>query len=189
VVVVVGLLTSPFILILGCFYLLAVLSGPFLARLVVCVGLLVAGLAWRRRNTAAAPAGAAQAAGWGWPAASPGKPARPHTPEQQGWTVTRPPQPSRPGRPAPASTTPALPAGAVEELQLVAVLGDRSGRQAELHLAPGMAHLPLVVLARQVAAVLAAEQGDTGWRLELLEVADPAAAGQPDAATSWGWGG
>jgi hypothetical protein len=52
-----------------------------------------------------------------------------------------------------------------------------------------MAALPIAVLARQAAGLLAAEQGDTGWRLELVEVVDPAHASQPDGPTPWGWGG
>jgi hypothetical protein len=72
------------------------------------------------------------------------------------------------------------------------VLSNQAGQRAELHLAPGMATLPIAVLARQAAGLMSAEHGDSGWRLELVEVVDPARASQPGgrgAQPPWGWGG
>jgi hypothetical protein len=189
--VVVSLLISPFVVGLTAFYLLA-LPGPFLVRLVLCVGLVVGCLAWRRSDrTAAAPGGA----GWADEAVWPGRDVRePEAPAAQGgarWTVTRRPDRWEGGPAASTQEAPALP-GRAGELQLVAVLVNQTGQQAELHLAPGMANLPVAVLARQAAGLMSAEQGDTGWRLEWLEVVDPARAGQPGgpgARMPWGWGG
>jgi hypothetical protein len=189
--VVVSLLTSPFVVGLAAFYLLAALPGPLLVRLVLCVGLVVGCLAWRRSAHSAATSGAASwADGDMWPdhrRAPEASAAR----GEAGWTVTRP-GPGWEGGPGVApQSAPAL-SGPPGELHLVAVLVNHNGQQAELHLAPGMANLPVAVLVRQAAGLMAAEQGDTGWRLEWLEVIDPARVGQPsgpDGQMPWGWGG
>jgi hypothetical protein len=190
--VVVSLLTSPFVVGLAAFYLLVALPGPFLVRLVLCVGLVVGGLVWRRSDrTAAAPSGAGWAEEVVWPGDHARAPAAPAAPGGAGWTVTRRPDRWEGGPDASTQEAPALP-GRAGELQLVAVLVNQTGQQAELHLAPGMANLPVAVLARQAAGLLAAEQGDTGWRLEWLVVVDPARASQPSglgAQMPWGWGG
>ena len=180
-----SLLTSPFVVGLAAFYLLLALPGPFLARLVLCAGLVIGCLAWRRRDRASlASHEPPWAIGGGWVDDDTVMEDAPE--DEQGWTVTRPPAGRRRARPAPA--TAAL-TDRVGEPQLVAVLSNQAGQRAELHLAPGMAALPIATLARQAAGLLAAEQGDTGWRLELVEIVDPAPAGQHGGKTPWGWGG
>ncbi len=185
-----SLLTSPFVVGLAAFYLLLALPGPFLARLVLCAGLVMACMAWRRRDRATPVVDETFWAGEdGWPEDDDTAVAEPTPASEPGWTVTRPRAGRRPAAPTPAAA--ALTDG-TGELQLVAVLSNQAGQRAELHLVPGMATLPIAVLARQAAGLMSAEQGDTGWRLELVEVVDPARASQPGgpgAPTPWGWGG
>lgn len=184
-----SLLTSPFVVGLAAFYLLLALPGPFLARLVLCAGLFIGCMAWRRRDRVSTVSDETTWAGEGGWAEDDTTVVEAAPRSEPGWTVTRPQTGRRPTPPTP--DTPALTDGTGEP-QLIAVLSNQAGQRAELHLAPGMAALPIAVLARQAAGLLAAEQGDTGWRLELVEVVDPARAGQPpgsDAQTPWGWGG
>jgi hypothetical protein len=185
----VSLLTSPFVVGLAAFYLLLALPGPFLARLVLCAGLVMGCMAWRRRDRATPLVSETLRAGeGGWPEDDTAA-AEPTPAGEPGWTVTRP---QTPGRPAAATEAAAALTDGTGELQLVAVLSNRAGQRAELHLAPGMATLPIAVLARQAAGLLAAEQGESGWRLELVEVVDPARTSQatgPGAQAPWGWGG
>lgn len=181
-----SLLTSPFVVGLAAFYLLLALPGPFLARLVLCAGLVIGCMAWRRRDRATPASDNTIWAGEGGWAEDDTTVVEPASASESGWTVTRPQARRHPAQAAPAAAALTDRTG---EPQLVAVLSNRAGQRAELHLAPGMAALPIAVLARQAAGLLTAEQGDTGWRLELVEVIDPARASQPDGPTPWGWGG
>ncbi len=184
-----SLLTSPFVVGLAAFYLLLALPGPFLARLVLCAGLVMTCTAWRRRDRATPVVDETFWAGEdGWPEDDTAV-AEPTPASEPGWTVTRPQAPRHPAAPTQAA---AVLTDGTGELQLVAVLSNQAGQRAELHLAPGMATLPIAVLARQAAGLMSAEHGDSGWRLELVEVVDPARASQPSgrgAQPPWGWGG
>lgn len=183
-----SLLTSPFVVGLGAFYLLTALPGPFLARLGLCAGLVIGCMAWRRRDSATS---VVDETIWadddGWLEDDPAMVGASAVSEP-GWTVTRPRAGRRAAPPAPPPAAAALAEG-TRELQLVAVLTNQAGQRAEVHLAPGMATLPVAMLARQAAGLLAAEQGDTGWRLVALELLHPTHASHKAAPAPWGWGG